>query len=101
MRKFDAEKSAARIDPGVRWVLFLARPGGWGVQAEFSFDFRLDFRVSFTRPAPQAGCGGSKIDQNRPQGRPGAIYSSILSCLRQHARPGPRKVGVPTVDVLG
>ena len=31
---------------------------------------------------------------------PGRIYSSILSCLRQHSRPGPSKVGVPTVEIL-
>ena len=30
MRKFDAEKSAARIDPGVPGAPFLAGPGGGG-----------------------------------------------------------------------
>ena len=36
--------------------------GGW---VKFKQDFSHDFNGNLTRPAPQAGCGGSKIDPNR------------------------------------
>ena len=57
MLKFDAEKNA-KTDFGIDFGMnFGAVWGVWGV-AEFKLRLQADFNLAFTRPAPQAGCGG-------------------------------------------
>ena len=56
--------------------------GGRGFEFRLnSGDIRLDFKCNLTRPAPQAGCGGSKLVQNAPWGRPGSIACAICDVL--------------------
>ena len=54
--------------------------------AKISYMFHVFFRNPFWRAfvAPKVPIYAPKVD----------------SCLRQHARPGPRKVRVPTVEIL-
>ena len=61
------EKSAPR-------ALFLGGPGERGL-AEFRLNSRLTSTLRFTRPAPQAGCGGSNLVQNGARGAEGSIVS--------------------------
>ena len=62
-------------------------------------DFR-SFKKTMKERSKKSFQKSSKSDPKRSLGRQGSIYSSILSCLRQHSRPGPSKVGVPTVEIL-
>ena len=57
MLNFDTEKSADFNFEVDFWVNFGAVWGVWGV-AEFKLRLQADFNLAFTRPAPQAGCGG-------------------------------------------
>ena len=53
---YEGQHASGAMRPGADFWRF----GGGGL-AEFRLDFWLDFNCSLTRPAPQAGCGGSNI----------------------------------------